>query len=260
MKRKKIRLPAKPALLTAVIFIAAVIIIRYIVITLKRSDYFRIKEVVLKNQEEGFDSSRFLGRSIFDLDLEKESGRVTQLYPVYKDIRLFRVLPDRLVIVFNERKPLACVKLYKYFYVDRDGVLFGPGKGEEFRVLPVIRGLENRIRGPEPGRRYNIKELTGALDIIKQIGEDPLLARSRIERIDVSDPVNILCLIRVSDADVETGASGPPALEVRLSNNGIAEQVRILSGLFAQLNKEMGNIKYVDLRFKEPVVRFKNVK
>jgi hypothetical protein len=59
---------------------------------------------------------------------------------------------------------------------------------------------------------------------------------------------------------VETGASGPPALEVRLSNNGIAEQVRILSGLFAQLNKEMGNIKYVDLRFKEPVVRFKNVK
>lgn len=257
MKKQKRKLPIKPVFLSAAIFIAAIFIIRYIVVSLKRLDYFRIKEVVLKNEEESFDSSYLLGRNIFDVDLKKESGHIARLYPVYKDIRLFRVLPDRLVVIFTERDPIACVKLYRDFYVDAQGVLFAPDK-EEGRELPVIVGLEKKIRGPETGRRYYTAGLLSALDIIKQINDDLFLKQCKVERIDVRDPVNISCFIRMPDPDGENASFG--ALEVKMANKDMAGQVIILSGLLGQLNEDAGNIKYIDLRFKEPVVRPKNVK
>ncbi|MFH1269769.1 MAG: hypothetical protein ABIH75_01745 [Candidatus Omnitrophota bacterium] len=144
--------------------------------------------------------------------------------------------------------------------MDSERVLLYPDKGGEDLDLPVIRGLERKIGAPKPGRQYNIEELITALAIITQIGTNSYLKEYDIERIDVADPVNISCFIRVAGPAAGRTAAVAPALEVKMGRGGINDKIHILAGLFAQLNEDMGNIKYIDLRFKEPVVKLNDAK
>lgn len=218
---------------------------------LKSLDYFKIKDIIINKPQGTFDFSYLSGRNIFNIDLKKESRYISELYPVYKNIRLVRLLPDRLFIGFTDRNPIAYVKLYRYFCVDSDGVLFDMPQAREASDLPVITGLERKIPGSKTGGQYNGKELATALNIIKEIEINNLSRKYKIERIDVSNPAGISCFISQSP-------SGLKAIEVKIGMEDIGDKIRVLAGLFAQLNEGVSNIKYIDLRFKEPVVKFKD--
>ena len=49
-----------------------------------------------------------------------------------------------------------------------------------------------------------------------------------------------------------------PGFEVRIGENNIRGKMMILGGLVKQAAKEWANIKYIDLRFKEPVIKLNN--
>jgi hypothetical protein len=46
-------------------------------------------------------------------------------------------------------------------------------------------------------------------------------------------------------------------LEVRFGQGYINEKVDILGNLFVQARNDLANIKYIDLRFNDPVIKFK---
>jgi hypothetical protein len=48
--------------------------------------------------------------------------------------------------------------------------------------------------------------------------------------------------------------------EVRTGANNIRQKMMILGGLVIQARKEWANIKYIDLRFKEPLIKLNNAK
>ncbi len=258
MKKHKINLPIKLAILGIAIFIALFFIIGYLGVTLKNLNYFKIKDIAVNKPEATFDFSYLLGRNIFNIDLKKESRYISELYPVYKNIRLFRILPNRLFIGFTDRKALAYVKLYRYFCVDSERVFFDLPQGQLAQDLPVITGLERKIPGPKPGKQYNIEELIAALNIIKEIEANSSLRKYKIERIDVANSANISCFIQLSDYSKRKVVKDFGFLEVKMGHDDIGDKIRVLAGLFTQLNEDMNNIKYVDLRFKEPVVKFKD--
>jgi len=258
MKKNKIALPIKLAILGIVVFIALFSVIGYLGLTLKNLSYFKIKYITVNKPQETFDFSYLLGRNIFRIDLKKESRYISGLYPAYKNIRLFRILPDRLFIGCAERNPLAYVKLYRYFCIDSDRVLFDLPQGQEVRDFPVIIGLERKITGPKAGKQYNIKELITALNIIKEAETNNLLKKYKIERIDITNSANMSCFIRPSGYPQGQVATGLAALEVKMGQDNISDEIRVLVGLFTQLNDDISNIKYIDLRFKEPVVKFKD--
>jgi len=258
MKKHKINLPIKLAILGIAIFIALFFIIGHLGTTLKILNYFKIKDIALNEPEATFDFSYLLGRNIFRIDLKKESRYISELYPVYKNIRLFRILPNRLFIRFTDRNPLAYVKLYRYFCVDSDATLFDLPQGQETQDLPVIIGLERKIPGPKPGKQYNIKELITALNIIKEIETNNLFKEYKIKRIDVVNPANISCFIQLSGYPKGRVAADFQVLEVKMEQDDISDKIRVLAGLFTQLKDDISNIKYIDLRFKEPVVKFKD--
>ncbi|MDD4980410.1 MAG: cell division protein FtsQ/DivIB [Candidatus Omnitrophica bacterium] len=263
MRKQKINLPVKLLILGLVIFTVLFFIISYLAATLKSLDYFKIKEVVFNKSEGNFDFSYLIGRNIFNLDLRKESRYISELYPDYKKISLVRLLPDRLCIVFTQRLPLAYVKLYRYFYVDNEMVLFDIANGQAPGELPLIAGLEKKISGVKPGKRYNIKELAIALNIIRAARANILLKNYKIKRIDVADPANTTCFMvypvgPTGNTQAHTVAL-PQVLEVRIGQNGVNARMCVLADLLNQLKKESGNIKYIDLRFKEPVIKFKDV-
>jgi len=257
---RSINLPVKLAVLGIAIFIALVSIIGYLSATLKNLDYFKIKDIIANKPQGAFDFSYLSGRSIFSIDLKKESRYISELYPVYKNIRLLRILPNRLFIGFTERNPVAYVKLHRYFCVDGEGVLFDLPQAREVSGLAVIVGLERKIPAPKPGRQYNNKELAAALNIIKESEVNNLSKEYKIERVDVSNPAGILCFISRLDYSQAKTPAGFKAIEVRIGADDIGDKIRVLAGLFAQLNEGISNIKYIDLRFKEPVIKFNDAK
>ncbi|MDD4895104.1 MAG: cell division protein FtsQ/DivIB [Candidatus Omnitrophica bacterium] len=260
MKKRKSSLPVKPLIIGAIVIIALVFTVRYAKHTLENLAYFKIKYIVVNGPEKAVDFSYLLGRGIFGVDLKKESRYISELYPAYKSVRLFKIMPDRLFIGFIARDPAAYVKLHRYFCVDNDMVLFDAPKGQEPQDLPVILGLERKIHGAMSGRRYNIKELSVPLNILKEVKSSNLLKEYKIKRIGAANPADISCFIGFAGYAGKEAAKDSRLLEVKIGQDDTADKIHVLAGLLNQFNGDLNNIKYIDLRFKEAVVKFKDAK
>ncbi|MCX5710382.1 MAG: hypothetical protein NT060_00180, partial [Candidatus Omnitrophica bacterium] len=180
------KFPAAVIVAALIILLAISFVIGYIWNILKSSDYFLVREVVVRGSNADF--SYFKGKNIFSLDLENESERIVAGYPGFSRINIAKVLPGRVYVDFVERKPIAFIKLYRYFAVDESGMLFNSSIEPKDLQFPVITGLESKMSGPKPGVRYGIKELSPALTIAAAAQRSGVFNVYRIRRIDVSSP------------------------------------------------------------------------
>lgn len=247
-------------ILLIMLVLALILIPLYIFRSLADSDYFRVRDVVT-NDMQADDFSYLKGKNIFALNIGDEAAKIRAAYPQCRSIRVIRVFPNRLFIEFIKRKPIAYVKLYKYFSVDDQAVLFfAPGQ-EERQDLPVIIGLETKIFGPKPGRQYNIRQLNAALEVLALIRKNKALRQYYPKSIDVSDPAGMSLLMPVFPKGAAAPSAGRQYLfEAKLSYDNLAEKIIILAGLIAQARPETANIKYIDLRFKESVIKLNDTK
>jgi len=155
--------------------------------------------------------------------------------------------------------------MYKYFALDEEGVLFNLPVQPEESGLPVILGLETKIFGPKPGRNCNIREVALALDTIKEIKRNKALKGYRIKKLDVASRANASVFISLPGqppdySGGQAAAAQEYLLEVRLGADNIEDKIAILGGIFAQGKFDLYKIKYIDLRFKGPVVKNKDAK
>lgn len=246
MRKPKFNFPIKLIIIILIIFLGALFTVRNLLKLFKASDYFKIKDIIIFSEENIVDLSYLKGENIFTVDLQKEAGYLMEQYPIYRKISLVRILPNRISINFIKRKPVAVIKLYRYFYVNEEAILFDMPEELENQDLPLILGLETKIFGPKIGRRYNIKELTIALNIIKELNLNRALKDYKIKRIDVANLSNASFTIK--------------ELEIKLDAYNIKDKFNILAGLLNQLKNDLNNIKYIDLRFKEPVIKLNEAK
>jgi len=227
-----------------IICILAFILIGYIFNASKNLGCFNVKDILMF---EG-DSSQFSylkGRNIFKIDLDAEADYISRLYPDFKKVRIVRVLPDRLFVDLVERLPLARVSLYKEFFVDGDGVLFNVNPDKAALELPKISGLETKIFGAKSGKKYNVDSLLGAIKLIKDIKANRVLRKHKINEINVgrSDQITIIM---------------DDYLEVKLDSDTSRNKIDILAGWLSQIKPGKQAIEYVDLRFRDPVVKYKD--
>lgn len=261
MKKQKPKFPFK-LVIPVVIILLLLAAARYIFKITAQADYFKVKEIIFS--EKNADSLSYLkNESIFAIDLDKEAQFLLQKFPDYKKIRIIRVFPDRLYIDFVKRIPLAYVRLYRSFYVDSDAVLFEAPQLAPDVGLPVITGLDTKIFGPKPGSRYNIKELTTALEIARGIKNNRAFRVYQLKKIDVASLGNTTAFLSfgLSTTANNTAGNNPAGiglLEVKIGPDNIRDKINILASLLSQVNNERFNIKYIDLRFKEPVIKLDN--
>ena len=142
--------------------------------------------------------------------------------------------------------------MYRYFAVDESGVLFELPVNYEKENLIVISGLTSKITKVIPGRRLESKELDLALAVIKEIKRYPNLNSLQIKRIDIEGSDYITMLISVKEEQ--------KILEVRISRGNILEKIAVMSGLIAQRKNNLKDVRYIDLRFNEPVINIKDAK
>jgi len=259
--RKAHRLPFKLISVNLIIFLALFFIISYIWKALSASDYFTIKDVILR-EANTVDLSYLIGRDIFSVNLSKESAYILESFPDYSTIKIIRVLPNRIFADFIKRRPVALIRLYRYFALDKEGVLFYGTPETKDWELPVIVGLETKIFGPKPGKKYNTREIALSLNIIKEIKRNRALRNQKIKKIDVTDPTNtsifIPFAVKAPDYSKPQSLAAFENLEVKIGEDNIKNKIIILAFLLNQAKKDLTNIKYIDLRFKEPVIKLKD--
>jgi len=254
MKKQRFDFPVKIIIFLAIILLAFCFIMGYIWKVLTTSDFFAVRQVIVRNSDRSFDYLK--GRNIFNLDLNGESHRGALSCPDCRKVRLARILPNCIFVDFLKRKPLALVKFYKDFAIDEQGVLFYPNAAIEEAALPIIYGLETKIFAPKPGTRYKRVELDLALSIIKEFKANKTFQGFTLKRIDVADLQSAGFFILLP----KQGVAEWTGFEVHTGEANIRQKMIILGGLIIQARKEWGNIKYIDLRFKEPVIKLSNVK
>lgn len=262
MRKRKVNIPLKPLFFVLAVFIFLIFISGYILQLLTTADYFKVKDVA---GGEGLNAEPLYlkGKNIFLLNLARESLYIARFCPDCLKVKVARILPDRIFVEFVKRRPVALVKLYRYFAVDQNGVFFNISQEPKDLKLPVITGLETKISAINPGEVSKVKELSLAISIIKETDKFRNLRDYPIQRIDVSGLDNITILIPVYPDNLTYNNWLPPGrqkiLEVKISEGNIVERIAVMSGLINQERNNLANIKYIDLRFKEPVIKFQDV-
>ncbi|MFH1458311.1 MAG: hypothetical protein ABIG31_04000 [Candidatus Omnitrophota bacterium] len=263
MKKNKLKIPFKRICFYATILLTLTFIVIYTWRFLRTSDQFKITEVLTRD-DTTIDFSYLKGRNLLSLDLRQESRNILQYFPECKRIRMVRILPNRIFINLIKRKPVALIKLYRVFALDEDQVLFEVPAlvdSQEYG-LPVILGMETKIFGPKIGQKYNIKELEFALSIIKEAKRNKVLRDYKIRKIDVPNTTNACVFVIPGTSDYEyiDSTLRYEGLEVKLSSDRVGYKVAVLANLMVAAKKEWNNIKYIDLRFKEPVIKLKDTR
>ncbi len=262
MKKRRPELPVKSVILLVIIFLAFAFIIGYIWKVLTTADYFSVKNVVVRNSDNQFDYLK--GRNILSLNLKYEARKAFLKCPDCRKVRFARVLPDTIVVDYLKRKAVALVKFYRNFAVDEQGVLFYPGETEEAAELPVVYGLETKIFAPRAGFSYKRSELGLALSILNEFKLNKSFSGLTIKRIDVGSPGSAGFFLGLPRQAVNYTLAAPQGewqgFEVRIGASNIRQKMLILGGLVLQERREWNNLNYIDLRFKEPLIKLNNAK
>jgi len=262
MRIRRFNLPVKIIITLAIISLAISFLIGYIWKVLTTSEFFSVKQVIVRNSDASFDYLK--GRNIFSLDLGVQSRQVAAGCPDCRKVRFTRVFPNCIFIDFLKRKPLALVKFYRNFVIDEQGVLFYSDSTDEESGLPVIYGLETKIFAPKPGTKYKRLELDLAISIIKEFNANKSFRDFTLKSVDVRDLSSAGFFVLLSKLIVDYKKPAAPlpgsGFEVRTGETNIRGKIMILGGLVIQAHKDWGNIKYIDLRFKEAVIKLNNAK
>jgi cell division septal protein FtsQ len=133
------------------------------------------------------------GTNIFSVNLSAVEDRLRAL-PQIEEVDVQRLLPDKVVIVIQERRPIAWIASadanktgFNYngaLLVDRRGIALQPkGSAPEYMSLPVIIGVE--IKKVTVGQPTDDDAVKSALELIRDC-PDVLQSRFQIATVDVS--------------------------------------------------------------------------
>lgn len=259
--RKQEPLPVGLFVGLIIIVLVVSLAIGYIWKVISTADYFTIKEVMVR-QPDVADFSYLKGKNIFCVNLNEEIRGILKDYPNYKKINLVRVLPNRIFVNFQERIPLAFVRLGKDYAVDETGTLFYIPLKPVDLGLPVISGLGSKLANARPGSRNRVRELALALTIAAELNKNKVFREYRVSTIDVSSLANTTIFISLPaelTVSVILGKNKiPKDLEVKVGQEDLKSKISFLAGLLVHNRADLAGIEYIDLRFKDSVIKLKD--
>ncbi|MDD5006121.1 MAG: cell division protein FtsQ/DivIB [Candidatus Omnitrophica bacterium] len=223
---------------------------------LNNSSYFNIKKVVLNGINDKKTAQQisaiFLNENIFGIDLGRKKDEIKIDNPQFHELEVTRNFPDQVTINLIIRRPLAQIKQRGFFLVDNEGVIVSDMSSTPFENFMIISNLKG-ISSFSFGKKINIEQLKTGLRLVQSLRNIlpqlipliPQAASSRFE-IDLAKYPSLYVYF--------TG------IEVRFYKNNLDRQVQLFIKLLPSIQKRIDQVQYIDLRFMEPAVSFKNEK
>lgn len=177
---------------STILMLALAIALFYVALHL--SPFFEIKNVEIKGLEETNETinsllaDSFKGENIFAFNTRKAAQLFSRL-PFIKEARVYKALPDKIVIFITQRRPVAVIKLDKTYFVGDDATTFRARSHctPEAPFLPVIEGFEkSAITRKDLATADLLAKIVDALQLIEREG---LAEKHRITHIRL-DPLD----------------------------------------------------------------------
>jgi len=210
---------------------------------LTSSELFRVHDVVIDPSIRFIDVSelrRLKGRNIFSVDITKLQARIKAQYPQISDLQVMRDLPDRIRVLAKKRDALFQTPVKgRVLLVDADGVAMY--YVNEPVDVPVVRGALPAPAKVVLGAPLAAKPVVVATGIMRGFRSHPRTASLKVASVDVENLSKITVLL----------ASG---MKVILDGDNYTRKLDVLEMMMAQKKVDFTQVKYVDLRFTEPVL------
>jgi len=227
------------------LFIGFVIFTGYVnaVEFLTSSPLFEIKEVMIDRSIQFIDQrvlKDLKGTNIFKVDIKKIDRQIAQRYPYIAQLRVVRQLPDRILVLAKKREPLMQVYFKKkYLLLDTEGVaLYYILQAAD---LPQVSGIPLERNGLFLGGHIRSQELNKTVDILNMFKQSAYLRRWRIHAVQAGN---------LSKIDLLVGEN----MHVILDQEDTQDKIELLQMLISSNKIDLNKVKYIDLRFKEPVI------
>ncbi len=211
------------------------------------STTFQLQEVKILNigsltPDQAFKFSELRrGENLLQLDLVNVQQVIKRNHPEFKEVRVRRVLPNRVEVLLKRRTPVAQVAFSRFVQVDKDLVVL-PGSGTApFRNLTVIEGAPAPRLGLAVGATLDDETTRKALKLMEFIKRENILRKHALTKIDIRDPKNISLYV-------------DGVIEIRVGGNHFVERMKILDQTLRTLDLNPAKINYIDLRFDDIVV------
>jgi cell division septal protein FtsQ len=217
---------------------------------LRASELFLVREVQLSGNEELTKEklaelcSLKLPLNIFEIDsgLLKLFRQRLEANPLVKRAEVKRLFPHTLSIVITERKPFAQLKKGPYFIIDKEAVAIPPTARTSFADIPLIVATD--LKPVVVGKRCVSAQLDLSLQFLKLLVEEGFLERYTVTKIQARGSKNIFLLIDQS-----------PEVRFRWEDvEELKEKIGWLEEILEEIKGERKKVKYIDLRFKQPVI------
>jgi cell division septal protein FtsQ len=188
------------------------------------------------------------GHNIFVVDLVKVENKVRAKFPYIGDLKVLRRFPDGIAITGFLRRPVAEAALNGHtLEISADGYFLSHVE-REGDPLPVVRGLKSAKA--EAGERVADGNLLVAMNIIELVKSARALSALGLREVDITDPLKIVCRFRDEAMN----------FDVFIEQDRVADKLKVLSSIVERSDLELAQVKYVDLRFEEPVIGRKKTK
>ena len=181
------------------------------------------------------------GMNLFDLNLKMISEKLEKL-PEVEKAEARKVFPGKLLIKIEEREPFAQIRAGQYYLLDKQGVIL-PGRSYgSYADLPLIAGAGVQRDKLKAGERCDSMKLTRALDLLKAISQSTSLSLSDVATVNVRFPDDISFKMK-------------EGLEIKIGRGDFKGKLSLLDRASRDIFSEQKNIKYIDLRFGDVIVK-----
>ncbi len=209
------------------------------------ADYFRIKSVQYDSSLQFIDRAdigRLKGTSIFEVDIKEVQKRLQRKYPQASDLRVLRKFPNHILIKAKKRLPSAQIKFKNtIFTIDETGLIVSTSS-KMIKKLPLITGIRTVLDHKRLGDQLLERDIHSALDVIEIFQKNvSLSSQYEILSIDVNNLSKITMMLSNN-------------LNVIIDLDKISYKMKTLSVVLTQGQLKLEEIKYLDLRFKEPII------
>jgi len=210
---------------------------------LTTSALFEVRDVMIDKSIQFIDLrvlKQLKGSNIFKVDINKLGSQIAQEYPYISQLRVVRQLPDRIMILAKKREPLMQIYFKgKFLLVDKESVaLYYSAQAVS---LPQIHGIPLEKNRVVLGVHIRSKELDKAVEILNMFQLAPNLKRWKLTNMEVGN---------LSKIDITTLEN----MHVILDQEDTKDKIELLQMLIAGNKIDLNKVRYIDLRFKEPVI------
>jgi len=247
VRKKKIKISPSIVKLSSVLvlsFIFGMALYFMLVRFVKQSDYFKV-QIIKKDPELTFINNRDFasieGQSIFLVDLKTLQRKLSYKYPQAAHLRIKKHYPNQIEISARKRLPFAQTRLRnRTLTVDEKGIVLSTTVQEDEK-FPFILGLNRKNKIVELGLPLRGKDIHTALRILRAFYAEQSLVSFGIANINMENMSKIKLNLTNK-------------LRVIIDNENIDQRMKLLGVVLSQRKWDLKMMKYVDLRFKEPII------